>query len=211
MYAVIQSGGKQYRVAIGDKLRLEALPHDEGATVEFDKVLAVGDGAGIEVGTPHLSTTVTGKVLANGKGKKIRVTKFKRRKNYERNHGHRQLFTEVEITGIGGVSASASSSSSSAQSAPAPAAQPEPEGKLEAAATAAAAAAVPVSSGESDDLTRINGIGPVLKDKLNALGITTFAQIADLTPDGVAEIDEQLNFKGRIEREEWIEQAKKLV
>lgn len=207
MYAVILSGGKQYRVAVGDKLRLEALPHDEGSTVEFDKVLAVGDGAGIEVGTPHLSTTVTGKVLANGKGKKIRVTKFKRRKNYERNHGHRQMFTEVEITGIGGVSASSSSSSSSSK----PAAAPEPEGKLEAAASAAAAAAVPASSGDGDDLTRINGVGPVLKDKLNALGITTFQQIADLTPEGVAEIDEQLNFKGRIEREEWIEQAKKLV
>jgi len=206
MYAVIQSGGKQYRVAVGDKLKLEALPHDEGATVEFDKVLAVGDGSGIEVGTPHLSTTVTGKVLANGKGKKIRVTKFKRRKNYERNHGHRQLFTEVEITGIGGVSASSSSSSSASSAAPSQAS----EGKLEAAATAAAAAAVPASGGE-DDLTRINGIGPVLKDKLHALGITTFQQVADLTPDRVAEIDEQLNFKGRIEREEWIEQAKKLV
>jgi len=206
MYAVILSGGKQYRVAVGDKLRLESLPYDEGATVEFDKVLAVGDGAGIEVGTPHLSTSVTGKVLANGKGKKIRVTKFKRRKNYERNHGHRQLFTEVEITGIGGVTASSSSSSSSSS-----ASSSDSGGKLEAAASAAAAAAVPVSSGEGDDLTRINGIGPVLKDKLNALGITTFQQVADMTPERVAEVDEQLNFKGRIEREEWIEQAKQLV
>lgn len=209
MYAVIQTGGKQYTVHVGDKLKLESLGADEGATVEFDKVLAIGGDGGLEVGTPHLSATVSGKVLANGKSKKVRVVKFKRRKNYERNHGHRQMFTEVEITAIGGAGGGSSASSSSSSK---PAASSDTGGgKLDAAANLAAAAAVPASSGTGDDLTEISGIGEVLKDKLYGLGITTFQQIADLTPEGVTEIDEQLNFKGRIEREEWIEQAKELV
>ena len=101
MYAVIESGGKQYRVAVGDRLRLETLPADEGSTVEFDKVLAVGSDENIEIGTPHLTTSVTGKVVAHGRGDKIRVIKFKRRQNYRRTIGHRQNFTEVEITAIG--------------------------------------------------------------------------------------------------------------
>lgn len=101
MYAVIESGGKQYRVAVGDRLRLETLAADEGSTVEFDKVLAVGSNENIEIGTPHLTTPVTGKVLGHGRGDKIRIVKFRRRQNYQRTIGHRQNFTEVEITAIG--------------------------------------------------------------------------------------------------------------
>ena len=102
MYAVIKSGGKQYKVEVGDKVKLEALPVEAGETIEFDQVLAVGGDSGLQIGTPTLAATVTGKVLQNAKDKKVRVVKFKRRKNYIRNHGHRQMFTEVELTNIAG-------------------------------------------------------------------------------------------------------------
>ena len=106
MYAVFRSGGKQYRAAKGDVLRLEKIEADEGATVKFDEVLLVGEGSDIKVGTPLLAgSTVSGKVVRQGKSKKVPVVKFKRRKNYLRQGTHRQFFTEVEITGIAGGSA----------------------------------------------------------------------------------------------------------
>ena len=103
MYAVFRTGGKQYRAAKGDVLRLEKIEAEEGATVSFDDVLLIGEGADIKVGNPVLSgTSVSGKVLRQGKSKKVSVVKFKRRKNYLRQGSHRQFFTEVEITDIGG-------------------------------------------------------------------------------------------------------------
>ena len=106
MYAVFRSGGKQYRAAKGDVLRLEKIEADEGATVEFDEVLLVGEGSDIKVGSPLLSgSAVSGKVVRQGKSKKVPVVKFKRRQNYLRQGSHRQFFTEVEITGITGGSA----------------------------------------------------------------------------------------------------------
>jgi large subunit ribosomal protein L21 len=105
MYAVFRSGGKQYRAAKGDVLRLEKIEAEEGTTVEFDEVLLVGEGSDIQVGSPLLSgQTVSGKVLRQGKSRKVPVVKFKRRQNYLRQGSHRQYFTEVEITGIGGAS-----------------------------------------------------------------------------------------------------------
>lgn len=101
MYAVIKTGGKQYRVAEGDKLRVETLDAEEGATVNLDQVLLVGDGENINVGTPTLAgASVSATVLAHGRGKKINVIKFRRRKHYRRQMGHRQNFTELKITGI---------------------------------------------------------------------------------------------------------------
>jgi len=106
MYAVFRSGGKQYRAAKGDVLRLEKIDGDEGATVNFDEVLLVGEGSDIRVGSPVLSgSTVSAKVVRQGKSRKVTVVKFKRRKNYLRQGSHRQFFTEVEITGITGGSA----------------------------------------------------------------------------------------------------------
>jgi large subunit ribosomal protein L21 len=106
MYAVFRSGGKQYRAAKGDVLRLEKIDGDEGAAVSFDEVLLVGEGSDIKVGSPTLSgSTVSAKVVKQGKSKKVPVVKFKRRKNYLRQGSHRQFFTEVEITAITGGSA----------------------------------------------------------------------------------------------------------
>jgi len=106
MYAVFRSGGKQYRAAKGDVLRLEKIEGDEGATVRFDEVLLVGEGSDIKVGSPTLSgSTVSGKVVRQGKSRKVPVVKFKRRQNYLRQGSHRQFFTEVEITAITGAGA----------------------------------------------------------------------------------------------------------
>jgi large subunit ribosomal protein L21 len=100
-YAVIKTGGKQYRVQQGDVLRVELLTADEGATVSFDQVLLVGTGESITVGAPVVEgATVSATVRRPGRADKIRSIKFRRRKHDKRQQGHRQHFTEIEITGI---------------------------------------------------------------------------------------------------------------
>ena len=101
MYAVIESGGKQYRVEPGDVIRVEKLNAAQGETVDFDRVLMVSVGNEVRVGAPLLpNATVTATVKAHGRGEKIRIFKLRRRKNYRRTQGHRQSYTEIEITGI---------------------------------------------------------------------------------------------------------------
>ena len=133
--------------------------------------------------------------MSHGRGERIRVFKMKRRKNYRRTQGHRQSYTEIEITGIGGKTADKPKKTAAGKKAKTEAA-PEPDSGSEAT---------------GDDLSAISGIGPVIIGKLNGIGITTLKQIAELDEAKIAEIDEQLDFKGRIEREEWVEQAKKLI
>ena len=124
MYAVFRSGGKQYRAAKGDVLRVEKLDAKEGATVKFDEVLLVGEGSDIKVGHPILSgSTVSGKVVRQGKSRKVPVVKFKRRQNYLRQGSHRQFFTEVEITDISGGSAKKAAPKKDAAAAEKPAAK----------------------------------------------------------------------------------------
>ncbi len=101
MYAVIQTGGKQYRVAEGDTLRIEKILADEGTTVELDKVLMVADGEAVRVGAPYLDGgKVTATVKSHGRAKKVTIIKFRRRKHHMKHQGHRQWFTELTITGI---------------------------------------------------------------------------------------------------------------
>jgi large subunit ribosomal protein L21 len=101
MYAVIQTGGKQYRVSEGDTLRIEKLVADEGATVEIDKVLMVADGDNVRVGQPFIAGgKVTATVKSQGRAKKVHIIKFRRRKHHMKHQGHRQWFTELTITGI---------------------------------------------------------------------------------------------------------------
>lgn len=101
MYAVFRSGGKQYRAAKGDVLRLEKIEAAEGASVDFDDVLLIGEGSDIKVGNPVIAgSSVSAKVLRQGKSRKVPVVKFKRRQNYLRQGTHRQFFTEVEIIAI---------------------------------------------------------------------------------------------------------------
>lgn len=102
MYAVIETGGKQYRVKVGDVITVEKLDVEVGATVAFDHVLVLGEGKDAKIGTPYVGTAVEGKVLGHGKGDKVLVFKYKAKKDYRKKQGHRQPYTQVEITGFGG-------------------------------------------------------------------------------------------------------------
>ena len=101
MYAVIKTGGKQYRVSQGDTLRVEKLDAGEGESVEFDRVLMVGAGDDVRIGAPYVDgIRVTARVKSHGRGDKVEIIKMKRRKHHMKRMGHRQHYTEVEITGI---------------------------------------------------------------------------------------------------------------
>ena len=104
MYAVIQTGGKQYRVKSGEQVKVEMLPAEVGATVAFDRVLMLGEGDGVKVGAPFVAgAKVKATVVAQGKGEKVRIFKLRRRKHYAKTQGHRQSFTEVRIDEIVGA------------------------------------------------------------------------------------------------------------
>ncbi len=110
MYAVIESGGKQHRVTAGEVLKLEKIEASTGDKVDFDKVLLVGEGADVQIGTPYVEAgKVTAEVISHGRGDKVNIIKFRRRKHYRKQQGHRQWFTEVKITSISanGLSATA--------------------------------------------------------------------------------------------------------
>ena len=104
MYAVIQTGGKQYRVKSGEQLRVEALPAEVGAAVSFDRVLMLGEGEGARVGAPFVTgAKVKATVVSQGRGEKVRIFKLRRRKHYQKSQGHRQSYTEVRIDEIVGA------------------------------------------------------------------------------------------------------------
>ena len=101
MYAVVKTGGKQYRVSKGDRVKIEKIPGEVGDEVRFDEVLMIGGTPDMKVGTPHVSgASVSARILGQDRSKKIMVFKFKRRKGYKKKQGHRQAYTRVEITGI---------------------------------------------------------------------------------------------------------------
>ena len=103
MYAVFATGGKQYRATTGDIIKIEKLEAEKGATIELDQVLMIGEGEDVQLGAPLLKgATVEARVVDHGRGDKVRIIKFKRRKKYRRQMGHRQYFTQIEITGING-------------------------------------------------------------------------------------------------------------
>ena len=103
MYAIIKTGGKQYRVQSGAQLRVEALPADVGAAVSFDQVLLVGEGDAVKVGAPYVAgAAVKATVVSHGRGEKVRIFKMRRRKHYQKTQGHRQSYTEIRIDDITG-------------------------------------------------------------------------------------------------------------
>lgn len=107
MYAIIETGGKQYKVQNGDRISVEKLNVEDGAAVVFDRVLAAGEGADIKVGDPYLDgLTVEGRAVESGKGKKVVIFKYKAKKDYRKKQGHRQPYTLVEITAVAGEKAS---------------------------------------------------------------------------------------------------------
>lgn len=200
MYAVIESGGKQYRVAVGDRVKVESLKAEPGAEVQLEKVLLVADGDEIEVGSPYTGASVGARVVGHGRGKKIRILKFRRRQNSRTHAGHRQNYTELEITSIGGKT-----------SAPKKAAEKPAAKKTKKKAAKKAAAPAGKAEASSDDLTQLSGVGPVLAKKLAKAGVTSLKQVAEWTEEDIARIDEELDFKGRIERDDWVGQAKTLT
>jgi len=128
MYAVIKTGGKQYRVAAGDKIRVEQIPADIGAEITIDQVLAVGAGDQLSVGAPLVSgATVSATVLSHGRGEKVRIFKMRRRKHYRKQQGHRQNYTELFIGAIASaLGESRAELGAAAGSSPAPAPTGEP-------------------------------------------------------------------------------------
>ena len=103
MYAVIETGGKQYRVQEGDVITIEKLNAEVGETVTFDKVLVLGEGKDVKVGTPYVDAAVTGSVVENGKRQKVIIFKYKAKKDYRKKQGHRQPYTMVKIESLGGA------------------------------------------------------------------------------------------------------------
>jgi large subunit ribosomal protein L21 len=210
MFAVLKTGGKQYKVKAGDILRVEKLAAAAGEKIQFNDVLMVGGDAPV-IGAPFVEDAgVQAEVVEQIKGEKtINFVKRRRKHGSKRTKGHRQKLTVVKVTDIltAGAAASgvkiATGKGDVAESAPTPkkAAPKKPAEKAEAPAAAAGA----------DDLKKLSGVGPALEKKLHAAGVTSFAQIAAWTEEDIAKIDEQLSFKGRIEREGWVAQAAELA
>ncbi|MEP3032723.1 MAG: 50S ribosomal protein L21 [Pseudoruegeria sp.] len=208
MFAVLKTGGKQYKVQSGDVLRVEKLAADAGETVQFNEILMVG----ATVGTPTVDgAAVQAEVIDQIKGEKvIHFVKRRRKHGSKRTKGHRQQLTLVRVTDIleagadkSGIKAAIGSGSVSGAAVAAAAPAPKKAAKK--------ADAAPAVEAGADDLKKLSGVGPALEKKLLAGGVTSFAQIAAWGEADVAEFDEQLSFKGRIEREGWIEQAKELA
>ncbi|MFT6025253.1 MAG: large subunit ribosomal protein L21 [Ascidiaceihabitans sp.] len=241
MFAVLKTGGKQYKVQSGDILRVEKLAANAGETIQFNDVLMLG-GDEVTVGAPLIADAgVQAEVIDQIKGvKTINFVKRRRKHSSKRTKGHRQKLTLVKITDIlasgadkSGVAAALGAGSVSAaamaaidaqspaankdnvkKSASAKAAAPKAEAKAEAPAKAAPKKAAPKKAAKAtdgDDLSNISGVGPVIVGKLHAEGITTFAQVAAWTDADVEAIEEKLSFKGRVGREDWIAQAKELA
>ncbi len=206
MYAVIKTGGKQYRVAPNDKIQIERLKGEAGDQVEFAEVLMVANDGAFEIGAPFVAgATVVGEIASQDRGPHIVIFKKRRRKHYRRKNGHRQDLTSVTITEIltGGAKPAKKAAKPKAETATAEA-QAKPA-KAEAPAKPAEPAA------KADDISLIGGIGPKILKGLAEQGVTTLSQIAAWTAEDVERIETALKQKGRVAREEWIEQAKELL
>lgn len=200
-FAVIKTGGKQYKVAADDVIKIEKLEAEAGDIVTFDQVLMVGD----TIGAPLVEgALVAAELVETRKQKTVIVFKKRRRHNSRRRNGHRQLLTTVRITEIltGGAKPTAKAAAKAEKTEAV--AEKAPAKKAAAKKTEAAA-------DFNDDIKLIGGVGPALEKKLNAAGITSLTQIASWKKADVAKFDEELDFKGRIERDEWVQQAKDLV
>ncbi len=203
MYAVIKTGGKQYRVAAGEKLKIEQIPSDIGSVLTLDQVLSVSNGDQSLVGDPLVAgAQVALTVLDHGKHDKIRIFKMRRRKHYRKTQGHRQRYTEVFVSGIssslGSSEADAEASLARAKALRAALDLAAQGGSPEAVAAvrrsyrtmapaaapageAPESAATPVDAGpaaQADDLTKVEGIGPKIAELLQAAGINTYADLA---------------------------------
>jgi large subunit ribosomal protein L21 len=216
MYAVIKTGGKQYRVASGDVLRIEKLDAEAGDVVSFDEVLMVGGEGDTTVGAPLVSgAAVTANVLDTRKDKKIKVFKKRRRQNYRRNKGHRQWISVISIEEIlkPGEKSKLSGKAKTAKTAEAPAEAPKADAKADKpAAKKAAVKPAAAKSAAGDDLTQLTGAGPAFATKLNDAGVTSFAQIAAWDEAEIERLDGEISgLKAKAEKGDWVAEAKKLA
>ena len=238
-FAVIRTGGKQYKVAANDIVKIEKIAGEAGDVVTFDQVLMVGDGDKVTVGAPLVDgALVAGHFVSTDKQRTVIILKKQRRQHYDRRNGHRQLLTTVRIGEIltGGkkptlsadeklkerAAARAQGAASVTDAEPSkktakPAAKKAPAKKTAKAEAAPAKEKAPAkpkaekAADFTDDLKLIGGVGPALEKKLNEAGITSLTQIAGWSAAEIAEFDEKLSFHGRIERDDWIGQAQDLV
>ncbi|WP_135505371.1 50S ribosomal protein L21 [Roseovarius aestuariivivens] len=229
MFAVLKTGGKQYKVQSGDMLRVEKLAADAGEKVQFNEILMLG-GDSTVIGTPFVDgAAVQAEVVDQIKGDKvIHFVKRRRKHGSKRTKGHRQQLTVLRVTEIlekgaeksgvkaamGAGSAAAVAGLGDAKLATNKAEQADMNARIKTddnSAKAKPVAEAGVASGAADDLKQLSGVGPALEKKLNEAGVTTFAQIAAWTEEDIAAMDEKLSFKGRIEREGWVDQAKEIV
>jgi large subunit ribosomal protein L21 len=231
MFAVLKTGGKQYRVQSGDVLRVERLAAEAGEKIQFNDVLMLG-GETVTVGAPMVAgAAVQADVIDQIKGEKlIHFVKRRRKHSSKRTKGHRQKLTLIRVTdilasgadatgvkaaiGTGSISGVAAAAFAASNAKPKPAAK-KPAAKKAAAPKAAAEASgskpanllTEARAGGADDLKKISGVGPKLEGLLNENGVYHFDQIAAWNADEVSYMDDQLSFKGRIDRDNWIEQA----
>ena len=232
MYAVIKTGGKQYKVAEGDILKVEKLDAEAGDVVAFDEVLMLGGDGDAVVGSPTVDgATVTGEVLDVRKDKKVLVFKKRRRQNYRRKKGHRQWLAVVSVAEIlkpgakSKLSAKAKTAKADAPKAGAetgskaekPAAK-EADAKTDAPQADAPKKAAPkkdaakAAAKANDDLTQLTGVGPAFAKKLNEAGVTTFAQIAAWDAAEIERLDGEISgLKTKAEKGDWVAEAKKLA
>ena len=202
MFAVIKTGGKQYRVAQDQEIVIEKLEGDAGDTLVFGEVLMIGDGDNVDVGAPLIAgAQVVGEVVEQSRGAKIIIFKKKPRNTYRRKKGHRQHQTVIRITEILAKCGAKPKKGEGKKAAP----------KAEAKATGKAAApkAAPKADEGGDNLTKLTGVGKVAATKLNEEGITTFAQVAKLSAAKFADLDEKI-FKGRVPMDQLVSEAKDL-
>ncbi|MCZ4260143.1 50S ribosomal protein L21 [Limimaricola sp. G21655-S1] len=197
MFAVLKTGGKQYKVASGDVLRVEKLAAEAGDTVQFNDILMIGDA----IGAPFVAGAgVQAEVIDQIKGEKvIHFVRRRRKHSSKRTKGHRQQLTLIRVTDLlaEGADKSGVKAAIGAGSAPR-------------SAEAAPAAKAPKAAASGDDLKKLSGVGPALEKKLNAAGITSFAQIAGWSDADIARYDEELGLKGKIEKEGWVAQSQDL-
>lgn len=228
MFAVLKTGGKQYKVAAGDVLKLEKLQGEAGDKIQFNEILMLG-GDSVTVGTPVVEGAgVQAEILEQGKGPKlIHYVKRRRKHSSQRKKGHRQQITVVRITDIlasgadktGVMAALGGSVAGAAVAAAAAPKKPAKKAEAKKAAPKAEAPAAEVAAekpgnllteargGKADDLKKISGVGPKLEGILHENGVFHFDQVAAWTKAEIAYMDDQLSFKGRIERDEWLKQA----
>lgn len=208
MYAVIKTGGKQYKVAEGDRLVVEKIEGEAGDQVVFGEVMMLGGESGVTVGSPFIDgAQVIGELVELRKGEKVIIFKKRRRQNYRRTKGHRQWeafvsISEIVMPGAKPKTAAKAKAKSAAKAEEAPAKAEKP----------AAKAAPKAKAAKGDDLTQLNGVGPAYAKKLNEAGITSFAQVAAWKAADLEALDADIpGIKAKAESGDWVKQAKELA